>query len=126
MFQKETSRKVSILELPPHSNSLVPDDLSHPHYGDSAMELSFVEAKAQAHGLVEGGGEVVQVGQGVRWPHLGEGDGAGAIVQGHANTGARHSTGDACLPAVVPGGQLSIMLLCQAPRHLQVKTSSII
>lgn len=85
-----------------------------------AVELSFVESKAQTQRLSESGGESVEVGQVVGWSHLGEGDGAGAVVHGDGHSVAGHLAREAGLPAVVPGGQLPVVLLCQAPGYLKV------
>lgn len=79
------------------------------------VELSFVESKAQAHGLSERGGERVEVGQVVGWFHLGEGDGARSVVHGDGNTVAGHLVRKAGLPAVVPSSQLPVVLLRQTP-----------
>lgn len=50
------------------------------------MQLWFIEAEAQAHRLREGGGEVVEGKQAGGRSHLGEGDGAGGVVQGDGQT----------------------------------------
>lgn len=88
--------------------------------GDAAVELSLVESEAQAQRLSERGGEGVEVGQIVRLSHLRECDGAGTVVHGDANSVASHLVREAGLPAVVPGGQLPVVLLCQAPRYLDI------
>lgn len=80
-----------------------------------AVELSLVESKAQTQRLSEGGREGVEVGQAAGRSHLGEGDGARAVVQSHGHSVARHLVRQAGLPAVVPGRQLPVMLLGQAP-----------
>lgn len=83
--------------------------------GDATVELRLVESEAQAQRLGEGGGEGVEVGQAAVRPHLGEGDGAGAVVRGHGHPVAAHLVCEAGLPAVVPGGQLLVVLLRQTP-----------
>lgn len=87
---------------------------------DAAVELSFVESKAQAQRLSERGGEGVEVGQVAGWPHLGEGDGACVVVHSDGNSVASHLVREAGLPAVVPGSQLPVVLLGQAPWELEV------
>lgn len=82
---------------------------------DAAVELSFVESEAQAHRLSEGGREGVDVDQVVGWSHLREGDGACAVVHNNRNSVSSHLVYEAGLPAVVPGSQLPVVLLCQAP-----------
>lgn len=47
--------------------------------------------------------------------HLGEGDGARVVVHGNGDSVAVHLAREAGLPAVVPGGQLPVVLLRQAP-----------
>lgn len=62
----------------------------------------------------------MEVGQAAGRSHFGEGDGARAVVHSDGNPVATHLVHQAGLPAVVPGSQLPVMLLCQTPRQLQV------
>lgn len=87
---------------------------------NAAVELGFVESKAQAHRLSERGRESVEVGQVARRPQLREGDGACSVVHSYSNTVPGHLVCEAGLPAVVPGSQLPVMLLCQTPGHLEI------
>lgn len=82
---------------------------------DAAVELGFVQSKAQAQRPSERGGESVEAGQVVGCSHLGEGDGACAVVHSDGYSVAGHLAGEAGLLAVVPGSQLPVTLLCQAP-----------
>lgn len=85
-----------------------------------AVELSFVESEAQAQRVGKRGRERVEVGQAARCSHLGEGDGARAVVHSDGDPVAGHLVGQTSLPAVVPGSQLPVMLLRQAPRYLEI------
>lgn len=88
--------------------------------GDAAVELSFVQSKAQAQRLSERGGESVEAGQVAGCSHLGEGDGAHVVVHGDGDSVAGHLAREAGLLAVVPSSQLPVVLLRQAPRDLEV------
>lgn len=88
---------------------------SHFNDRDAALELSFIESEAQTHRLGEAGGESVEVDQGVGRSHFGEGDGPGAVVHGNCDSIADHLVREPCLPTVVPGRQLFVVLLRQAP-----------
>lgn len=87
---------------------------------DATVELRLVQSKSQTQRLGEGGGEGVEVGQAAGWSHLREGDGARVVVHSDGNPVAAYLVHQAGLPAVVPGSQLLVMLLCQTPRQLQV------
>lgn len=87
---------------------------------DATVELRLVESEAQTQRLGEGGGEGVEVGQPAVRPHLREGDGAAAVVNRHSHPAAVYWVREAGLFAVVPGGQLLVVLLRQTPRQLQV------
>lgn len=92
--------------------------------GDATVELRLVESETQTQRLGEGGGEGVQVGQAAVGPHLREGDGATAVVHGNGHPVAADLVCEAGLPAVVPGGQLPVVLLRQTPRQLQVSDTA--
>ena len=83
-------------------------NFKHTH---AAVELRFVQAKAQAHRLAEGRGEGVQVGETPGRADLTERDGSRVVVQSHTDPVATHLAGEAGLPAVVPGRQLPVVLL---------------
>lgn len=61
----------------------------------------------------------MEVGQAAGWSHLGEGDGSCAVVHGDADSVAGQLVQEAGLPAVVPGCELSVVLLRQTPRELE-------
>lgn len=61
----------------------------------------------------------MEVGQAAGRSHLGESDGSRAVVHGHADSVAGHLVQDADLSAVVPGCELSVVLLRQTPRELE-------
>lgn len=60
----------------------------------------------------------MKVGQVAGRPHLGVGDSTCPVVHRDAHPGATHLLREPRLPAVVPGSELLVMLLSQAPRHL--------
>lgn len=61
----------------------------------------------------------MEVGQAAGRSHFGEGDGSRAVVHGDADSVACHLVREARLSAVVPGCELSVVLLRQTPRKLE-------
>lgn len=104
--------------LPSNNNSAFPPS-GFCNDGDAAVELRFVESEAQTERLGEGDDEGVEVGQAAARSHLGERDGSRTVVHGHADSVAFHVVQEAGLPPVVPGCQLSVVLLRQTPRELE-------
>lgn len=74
----------------PPSPSLSNSDLDD---RNAAVELGFVEPEAQAQRVSKRGRESVEVGQAARCSHLGEGDGARAIVHSDGDPVASHLVG---------------------------------
>lgn len=92
--------------------------------GDPAVQIWFVEAKAQADGLGEAGAEIVQGEQGGSRSYFWKGDGARIIVQSHCQMVAWHFYGELGFLSVMPGSKFPVMLLCQAPGYLSKITEN--